>query len=303
MWPALPAGRLRRDRRPRRAAGGREPDDAGHRRLPLRARQRPVGDRRRRRLDRVLFGDLGARRDLADHGVRRLHRPRHRRRRPHLRRPRPVPAGRRRLWGSHPARARLLRLVGTVQRLGQVGKAGPAPHQRPPLLPGRLRAAVADQAGRRAPPLHGSRRVAVLQIWGWGSPARTSTTTASPRSISPARATTSSDPGRGQSVQPTRTSPSTRRQRPPSLRRRHHPSLRPGCAGSSDVNNDGFVDLFVTKGNVEAMPEFASQDPNNLLLGRPDGTFVRRRTQPGWWTWTGAGAGRSPTWTSTATWT
>jgi len=41
-----------------------------------------------------------------------------------------------------------------------------------------------------------------------------------------------------------------------------------------DVNNDGFVDLFVTKGNVEAMPEFASQDPNNLLLGRPDGTFV-----------------------------
>lgn len=41
-----------------------------------------------------------------------------------------------------------------------------------------------------------------------------------------------------------------------------------------DVNNDGFVDLFVTKGNVEAMPEFAAEDPNNLLLGQPDGTFV-----------------------------
>lgn len=41
-----------------------------------------------------------------------------------------------------------------------------------------------------------------------------------------------------------------------------------------DVNNDGYVDLFITKGNVEAMPEFALQDPSNLLLGQPDGTFI-----------------------------
>jgi hypothetical protein len=41
-----------------------------------------------------------------------------------------------------------------------------------------------------------------------------------------------------------------------------------------DVNNDGFVDLFVSKGNVEAQPDFARRDPSNLLLGRPDGTFV-----------------------------
>ena len=41
-----------------------------------------------------------------------------------------------------------------------------------------------------------------------------------------------------------------------------------------DVNNDTFIDLFVAKGNVEAMPEFASQDPSNLLLGDPDGTFT-----------------------------
>ena len=41
-----------------------------------------------------------------------------------------------------------------------------------------------------------------------------------------------------------------------------------------DVNNDGFVDLFIAKGNVEAMNEYAAKDPSNLLLGQPDGTFV-----------------------------
>ncbi len=40
-----------------------------------------------------------------------------------------------------------------------------------------------------------------------------------------------------------------------------------------DVNNDGNIDLFVSKGNVEAMPEHAQNDPNNLLLGNPKGRF------------------------------
>ncbi len=41
-----------------------------------------------------------------------------------------------------------------------------------------------------------------------------------------------------------------------------------------DVNNDSFVDLYVSKGNVDAMQEAALKDPNNLFLGQPDGTFV-----------------------------
>jgi len=45
-----------------------------------------------------------------------------------------------------------------------------------------------------------------------------------------------------------------------------HPEFR-------DVNNDGLVDLYISKGNVEAQPEFAKEDPSNLLLGQPDGTF------------------------------
>jgi hypothetical protein len=41
-----------------------------------------------------------------------------------------------------------------------------------------------------------------------------------------------------------------------------------------DVNNDGFIDLYVTKGNVTSQPDFAMRDPSNLLLGQPDGTFT-----------------------------
>ena len=41
-----------------------------------------------------------------------------------------------------------------------------------------------------------------------------------------------------------------------------------------DVNNDGRMDLFISKGNVDSEPDFAANDPNNLLLGRADGTFA-----------------------------
>ena len=40
-----------------------------------------------------------------------------------------------------------------------------------------------------------------------------------------------------------------------------------------DINNDTLADLFIVKGNVEAMEMFAMDDPNNLLLGQPDGSF------------------------------
>ncbi|HEY6608705.1 MAG TPA: CRTAC1 family protein, partial [Candidatus Limnocylindria bacterium] len=52
---------------------------------------------------------------------------------------------------------------------------------------------------------------------------------------------------------------------------RHSTAWHPEFA---DVNNDGLVDLFVSKGNVEAMVDYAARDPNNLLLGQADGTFV-----------------------------
>jgi len=48
-----------------------------------------------------------------------------------------------------------------------------------------------------------------------------------------------------------------------------------------DVNNDGFVDLFIAKGNVEGMVDFAERDPNNLLLGQADGSFRESAPEAG----------------------
>ena len=52
--------------------------------------------------------------------------------------------------------------------------------------------------------------------------------------------------------------------------------VRPSTAWHAefqDVNNDGFIDLFISKGNVSEMPDYARRDPSNLLLGQADGTF------------------------------
>ena len=49
----------------------------------------------------------------------------------------------------------------------------------------------------------------------------------------------------------------------------------------ADVNNDGFTDLFVAKGNVEGMVDFAARDPNNLVLGQADGSFAEAAPEAG----------------------
>jgi hypothetical protein len=60
--------------------------------------------------------------------------------------------------------------------------------------------------------------------------------------------------------------------------------LRPSTgwhAQFADLNNDTLLDLFVAKGNVAKMPDFAEKDPNNLFLGHADGTFVEAGDRAG----------------------
>jgi hypothetical protein len=48
-----------------------------------------------------------------------------------------------------------------------------------------------------------------------------------------------------------------------------------------DVNNDGWPDLFISKGNVEGQTDHAMKDPSNLLIGQPDGAFVEGAVEAG----------------------
>jgi len=49
----------------------------------------------------------------------------------------------------------------------------------------------------------------------------------------------------------------------------------------ADFNNDTKTDLFIAKGNVQAMPDFASYDPDNLLLGGYDDIFHEKGMEAG----------------------
>ncbi len=79
--------------------------------------------------------------------------------------------------------------------------------------------------------------------------------------------------------------------------------IRPSTAWHTDfedVNNDGRADLFIAKGNVAKMPDFAEKDPNNLLVQGEDGKFTKWATRPAWRVWRPAAAALSRISTSTA---
>jgi len=60
--------------------------------------------------------------------------------------------------------------------------------------------------------------------------------------------------------------------------------LKPSTAWHTDfedVNNDGRPDLFIAKGNVSEMPDFAMKDPNNLMVQGADGKFIEMADKAG----------------------
>ncbi|QYK41822.1 MAG: CRTAC1 family protein [Paracoccaceae bacterium] len=60
--------------------------------------------------------------------------------------------------------------------------------------------------------------------------------------------------------------------------------IRPSTAWHAqfeDVDNDGRADLWVAKGNVSTMPDFANADPNNLLMQGDNGSFTERSAEAG----------------------
>lgn len=48
-----------------------------------------------------------------------------------------------------------------------------------------------------------------------------------------------------------------------------------------DAQNDGLDDVFISKGNVQEMPGLAMNDPDNLLIQQPDGSFIEHGLEAG----------------------
>ena len=253
-------------------------------RLPVRTRGRGLGRDADAGLRLRVQRHLGGGRDAADARLRHLPRARRRRRVDHdlLRRTRSSGPTRPGAAYDAPvaADARLLRAVDAVQRLGRVRTAGPAGEQRPPLLRrgGRPGAAVAVRARRvAAAAVHRRRRLGPAPAVGHGD-----------RELRRDRRRLSRglphEPG------PEHAPDAARRSRPAHLPRpratgagSRAPGRRPAatrCPSTAwhpefqDVNNDGFMDLFVSKGNVNVAARLRGAGPERPVP-RPARRLVR----------------------------
>ncbi len=189
----------------------------------------------------------------------------------------------RRVRRARRAGARGMHVVGALRGLERHRPARPADGQRPALHPRRRRAAVAGRPGAGAGALHRGRRLGAPAHLGHGH-----------RDVGCRRRRAA----RGVLVQPGRQQAAASGDGPeqPAYEdvaiahgvTAHRPFLGDASLPSTawhpefaDVNDDGRPDLYVSKGNVDAQPDHAAEDPSNLLLAQEDGTFVERARQAG----------------------
>ena len=257
----------------------------------LHDRQQGMELRRRSRLDDFVRRRVGARAEIPHPGDRSLCRP------PragiavgHLRGEFALPPATRRpagLFGAHAAGPRLLRAVDAVHRLEQLGRPLAARLQRPPILPRRRRADVEDRA-RQAAELYGrADGWRHLSIFGMGIAQGDFDGDGYPEYALTSMGDTklqkldAEEGGKGEA-------PVYRDIAGERGATAHLPyaggDQRPSTGWHSefaDFNNAGLLDLFISKGNVEQMPDFASYDPNNLLLGQWNGKFAEAGKEAG----------------------
>ena len=268
-----------------RSCARRERPPARPRRLPLRARQRGLGVRRRRRLDDGVQRDVGGRGGAADAGLRQLPRarrdgePTHRLRR---QRAGPPGAGGDGYDAADPADAGLVRAVDAVQRLGPLRPARPAGQQRPPLLrrPATARSSSggSSRASRRActpTPTAGA-----APIWGMGIASYDVDGDGYPEVY-----LTSQGDNKLQALAERPDAADLRghraergRARPPTVRRRRRRCRRPpGTPSSRTSTTTASSTCSSRRATSRRRPDYAMRGPEQPALGQPDGTFVEAR--------------------------
>ena len=267
--------------RPGRAARRRDRSAARPRRLPVRAGRTRLVVRRRQRLDHRVQRDLGGRGDAADARVREL--PATRR---HGTRHATAPttrwsgriatgAGLRAADRAHAratARSRCCSATGTAPAGATCGSATTATT----TLDGEEQLWRID-AGEPPAPVHRRRRLGPDADLGHGHRQLRRHRRRLSRRVpdQPGRQQAPDADGRAEPADLPRHRRSSAAS-PPTSRSPAATSL-PSTAWHpefEDVNNDGFIDLFVSKGNVSSRPTTRRSDPSNLLLGQPDGTFI-----------------------------
>lgn len=112
-----------------------------------------------------------------------------------------------------------------------------------------------------------------VSIWGMGLAARDITGDGRPEVVVTSMADNRMESLRGDPAQP-RFDDVARAMGVTAQRPYVGSDVRPSTAWHTqfgDANNDGWADLLIIKGNVDAMPKMAGFDPDNLLLGSEDG--------------------------------